>query len=120
MLDPQVPPTDAPIVLPYLPDPAVNGIALVNLPGAQPEQLGEIVGGVLRYRSPYVDVLGYLGKSVTQIPVLEAHQWPDAVPFRLRLLEGDRPPEWDDQRRLLIVYLPKAIGPGIAQYLWRY
>ncbi len=61
MSDPQVPPTDAPIVLPYLPDPAVNGIALVNLPGAQPEQLGEIVGGVLRYRSPYVDVLGYLG-----------------------------------------------------------
>ncbi len=107
-IDPGMLRADGTLTLPYLPDPAVRGIALVNLPGAPVEQVGEIKDGILRYYSPYSDVLGHLGKSVTHIPILGDNDWPDALPFKLRIVEGDQQPKWDTKQRLLSVFLPKA------------
>ena len=68
--------------LPYLPDPLALGVTFVNLPGMPTN-------------------------SVRQIS-FEPGQWPEMLPFRLRLVEGTGEPKWDAKERTLTVFLPKA------------
>ncbi len=71
--------------LPYLPDPLSRGAALRDLPGTDP---GEIV--TIDFDFPL------LGK------------WPDALPFRLKLVDGTGRPSWDSLHRVLTVRLPRG------------
>ena len=77
--------TEDQLVLPYLPDPWATGVVFQGLPGLAPGALLSIkFGGAV---------------------------WHDATPFRLRLVEGDDPPDppaWDEATRVLTVQLPKA------------
>ncbi|MEV5508337.1 hypothetical protein [Streptomyces orinoci] len=72
---------DAPrLLLPYLPDVLARGISLRGLPGAAPNETFDFPG-----------------------------PWPQAEPLRLRIVEGDGPPEWQGPlERQLTVFLPKA------------
>lgn len=70
------------LVLPYLPDPLASGAIFYGLPG-------------LPAGEPFL--VRFDGAS-----------WHEAPPFRLRLEEGDGPPEWNPDARLLSVRLPKA------------
>ncbi len=66
------------LLLPYLPDPLAKGVVFYNLPG-----MG---------RKPFT--------------VWFEGEWPEIVPFRIQLVEGDSPPRHQDG--VLSVYLPKA------------
>jgi len=68
--------------LPYLPDPIAEGAVFIGLPETVPDSSVQ----VLYDRDP----------------------WYEARPFRLRLAEGERAPEWDAAARLLSVQLPPA------------
>ncbi|MDX2138689.1 MAG: hypothetical protein SF123_11395 [Chloroflexota bacterium] len=95
--------------LPYLPDPAIRSIVLVNLPGAPTEQIGDVDSdGTLRYSPPYSDVVGYLNVSITRIPVFDGIDYPNSQPFKLVLREGDGRPEWNNIQRTLVVSLQKG------------
>ncbi len=72
------------LVLPYLPDPLARKAAFEGLPGAP---AGEVI-----------DV------DFQNTP----ENWPDALPFRIRVEEGSGKPRWNASSRLLTVYLPKA------------
>ncbi|MDO8586002.1 MAG: hypothetical protein Q7T82_03085 [Armatimonadota bacterium] len=67
--------------LPYLPDPIALGAALAGLPGAD---------------------------SPEKIEFYPKTAWPEARPFRLKVVEGAGAPEWDENDRVLTVFLPKA------------
>ena len=66
------------LILPYLPDPLAKGVVFYNLPGME-------------------------GKPFT---VKFEEEWPDIVPFRIQLIEGDASPKY--QNRVLSVCLPKS------------
>ena len=68
--------------LPYLPDPLATGVVLLGVPG--------------------------LGPGESMRLSFDAQPWHQAHPFRLRLLDGSGPPEWDPAVRLLTVRLPEA------------
>jgi len=72
------------LVLPYLPDPLARQASFVGLPGMP---AGEV-------------------KAVDFENTPE--NWPNAKPFRIRLVEGSKEPKWDASQRTLLVYLPKA------------
>ncbi len=76
------------LVVPYLPDPLSRGAALIYL-----DRLGKVVGTL-----PLVQ---FYGRSA---------DWPDPVPFLLRIVEGKDKPEWEwnEGNRTLTVRLPKA------------
>ncbi len=67
--------------LPYLPDPLAIGAALAGLPGTNATKIIDF------YAQP---------------------EWPEAKPFRLKLMEGSGQPQWDEAARVLTVFLPKA------------
>lgn len=71
--------------VPFLPDALARGAALAGLPGAADGQIVTV---------PFDFAL--------------LHAWPDARPFRLRLVEGDGAPDWHAGRRVLTVQLPKG------------
>ncbi|MEE6185156.1 hypothetical protein [Bacillus pretiosus] len=71
------------LYLPYLPDPISRGAAFLGLPGTKTEE-------------------------TTITPFTIAGDWFEALPFRLRLVEGTGKPKWDPDSRVLKVYLPKA------------
>ena len=74
------------LVLPYLPDPWAIGVVFRGLPGQGPDD---------------------------RLPIqFDGPVWHAAQAFRLRLVEGDGAPAWDDQARVLSVFLPKS---GIAR-----
>ncbi|MFD0385081.1 hypothetical protein ACFQ2B_31125 [Streptomyces stramineus] len=71
---------DGELVLPYLPDVPVRGVSLRGLPGANPNETYDFPG-----------------------------PWPQARPFRLKIVEGDRSPVWGGPlNRELTVFLPKS------------
>ncbi|MFD9857612.1 hypothetical protein [Streptomyces alboflavus] len=69
------------LILPYLPDVLAEGVMLRGLPGDRENRKIPFPG-----------------------------PWPQAKPFKLRVLEGDREPRWRDGliERVLEVFLPKA------------
>ncbi|WP_036621686.1 tetratricopeptide repeat protein [Paenibacillus alvei] len=74
--------TEEQLLLPYLPDPWAAGVLFQGLPGMAPNELLPIAFG-----------------GVT---------WPEATPFRLRLIEGSNEPVWDKAAGILTVQLPKS------------
>lgn len=92
--------------LPYVPDPLARYAALRDLPGAPEHALGKATGGVLKY-----DLLkdpNPRAGSVTQVSFDNAPDWLKTRGFRLALDEGNQPPAWDAEQRLLTVFLPKG------------
>jgi hypothetical protein len=107
--------------LPYLPDPVISGAALFGLPGVLGQQ-GSIDPPTRQLEYTPSNLPGsaaaWLG-YVTTIDYGPAQAWPDLSPFRLQLAEppndNDSPqaqipplPVWDDQERVLTVFLRKA------------
>ena len=70
------------LVLPYLPDPLAPGVVMQGLPDVPAETLTTIRYG--------------------------GEEWHDALPFRIRLVEGWASPAWDEDARVLTIALPKA------------
>ena len=67
--------------LPYLPDPLALGASMSGLPGTS---------------------------GVRTVEFYSQTKWPEAQPFRLKLVEGNAAPQWDAAARVLTVSLPKA------------
>lgn len=67
--------------LPYLPDPLTTGASMAGLPGTS---------------------------GVRTVEFYPQTKWPEAKPFRLKLVEGSAAPQWDESARVLTVSLPKA------------
>lgn len=97
---------DETLTTPYLPDPICAGIALRGLPGLVDAVSGDAVLPVHQVQAgddPAVT------EPLLQIP--HAGVWPDLGSVRLRVAEQTapgQPPHWDEKKRLLTVYLPKA------------
>lgn len=96
------------LTLPYLPDVLARG-ASFHAPSPPPpgkETLETIRGlpgtGGQTYGPPGLTFPDVLSFYETGMP------WPDGKPFRLNLVEGSDPPQWDPGARLLTVGLPKA------------
>jgi len=93
------------LMLPYLPDPFARGAAFLGLPritGSGP--LGSDPGAVkvqLATLNPNEPNQKF---SVLKVPFDGA--WPDATPFRIRIVEGSGNPVWKDH--VLTVFLQKA------------
>ena len=83
--------------VPYLPDPFVLGAALQGLPTGSANPGG----------SPY-QVHWKLSSQGEWKDFGKPEHWPELLPFRIRLEEGDKDPSWDDSGRVLTVYLQKA------------
>jgi hypothetical protein len=83
---------EAQLSIPYLPDPLARGAALFGLPGGTPLQPTrvEFAGG-----------------------------WPDVKPFRIQIVEGNAPPQWDPGPRVLTVGIAKAemVSVRLSSYL---
>ena len=109
-------------VLPYLPDVLARGAALRDLPGAPQGSLAAVEpGGGAPAPAPYqglVDANPRAG-SATLVSFGNSGDWQKLQPFRLALSDGDGPPDWDPQGRVLTVHLPKgtqALTP-LSSYL---
>lgn len=104
--NPPVRPEDI-LKLSYLPDPIARGAALRDLPGTAD-------GTICRPNDKRVlmptELPGVKVRpgSVTMIDFGSASLWPNAKPFRIILVDGSAPPQWDEKKRLLTVQLPKA------------
>jgi len=93
----------------YVPDPLSRGAALRGLPGAAGATLADTATHLLDFRDePDVDASG----PPTAV-IRFGNAWPDLEPFRLRIAEGDGPPQWDDTGRQLTVWLPKAASASV-------
>jgi YD repeat-containing protein len=92
------------LAVPYFPDPLARGAALTNLPQTAPNSDGTVTAGVLGYHAG--SAVDPRPGSVTHVPFSGA--WPDQAAFRIRLAEGQQPPTWDEQDRVLTVRLPKG------------
>ena len=92
------------LAVPYFPDPLARGAALTNLPQADENSDGTVTAGVLSYAEG--SAVDPRPGSVTHVPFAGA--WPDRTAFRIRLAEGQGPPTWDGQDRVLVVSLPKG------------
>ncbi|GHF36297.1 Ig-like domain-containing protein [Streptomyces griseosporeus] len=112
-----VAPTDQ-MTVPYLADPLARGAALRNVPGAPDGMIGTAdATGHLAYRPTQFPVGDGFG-SVIQVSFGPASNWPALQPFRLVLREGQQPPDWDPQRRVLTVSLPKGEVAQVALSCW--
>jgi hypothetical protein len=90
---------DSTLPTPYLPDPAVAGVALRGVPGL----VDHVAGDPLPLQQ--IDSTELL----LQIPF--SGIWPNLDPWRLRVAEATGPappPQWDKTARLLTVYLRKG------------
>jgi hypothetical protein len=93
--------------LSYLPDPLARAALFFGLPGTfspgpQSIDLGE--------GAEWIDIQIAPERhcGVVRIDLLPSSKWPEALPLRLALVEGDTPPKWDSKRRILEVALRKA------------
>ncbi len=79
------------IELPYFPDPWAQGVVVRGLPGIPAD------------KPMRIEFKG---------------DWPDARPFRLRVVEGDRAAAWDESARVLTVYLKKSDVATLRLSCW--
>jgi hypothetical protein len=97
--------------LPYLPDVLSAGAALRDLPGTPGHTIGTVRPGPETNTPVAYDVLNDPSPrpgSATLISFGGEGDWQTRLPFRLALDEGDQPPHWDAQNRVLTVSLPKG------------
>jgi len=89
----------------YVPDPLSRAAALHGLPGAADATLADTAApAALGFRREAdVDAAG-----ASTAVVRFGSSWPDLEPFRLRIVEGSDPAQWDGVSRRLTVSLPKA------------
>jgi hypothetical protein len=97
--------------LPYLPDVLSRGAALRDLPGSLPESIAAAAPGPgaaapLEYH-PLTGANPRPG-SVALISFGGGGDWQQLVPFRIALADGNAPPAWDPEERVLTVSLPKG------------
>ena len=76
-------PADIPAEVPYLWDPFVDAAVLRGVPGTS-------------------------GGSLTEVSFDTGPDWWQAKPFRIAMIEGNGPPDWDATERVLTIALPKA------------
>jgi hypothetical protein len=81
----------AEVELPYFPDPWAKGVVVRGLPGVPADK---------------------------PLRIEFEGQWPDARPFRIRAVEGDRPAEWNAASRVLTVYLKKSDVATLRLSCW--
>lgn len=79
------------VELPYFPDPWAKGVVVRGLPGVA-------AGKPMR-----IEFRG---------------EWPQARPFRIRVVEGDRPAAWDEASRVLTVWLKKSDAATLRLSCW--
>lgn len=99
--------------LPYLPDVLARGAAFRNLPGSGDRTRGKVAPapastgtapvpyeplGDPNPRPGTATLVGYAGEE----------DWRETIPFRFVLEEGEGPPVWDADNRVLKTYLPKG------------
>ncbi len=97
--------------VPYLPDVLARGAALRNLPGAPEGSRAAVEPGAGAAQAlPYKNLEGANPRPGSAALVSFGGQgdWQNLQPFRLAPADGAGPPEWDPQKRVLTVYLPKA------------
>ena len=95
------------LVVPYLPDPIARGVVLRDLPGTaggtvgRPDESGRLI---------YEPLAGEVVRpgSATIIPFDFDAAWPNAICIRLALADGDGPPDWNPDSRVLTVHLAKG------------
>jgi len=85
------------LLLPYLPDPIARGVAFRGLPKT-PAGGG---GGKMTFS-------GLPSGQGQMTLVTYGGEWPAVEPFRVRIVEGDAEPKWDETERILTVALPQA------------
>ena len=97
--------------LPYLPDPIVPGVSLINLPGVPLGQHYHMsASGIVAHTDMPDDKL----MSLARVDFKPGAEWYDLGSFRLHLVDATAEgapqplPKWDVAQRLLTVYLPKA------------
>jgi hypothetical protein len=113
-----VPHPEAQLPLPYLPDPLGRGAAFLGLPHDPHDALLGLPGAP---PNSQIDFHPDGTKTVTDLnptekpPITLVHvdfgaedAWPDLLPFRLHLVEGNGAPAWDADARVLEVQTPKA------------
>ena len=97
--------------IPYLPDVLARGAALRDLPGSPDgTRAGVEPGGGPAVPLPYTLVEGANPRagSAALVGFGGGGDWQNLQPFRLALADGSGAPEWDPQKRVLTVHLPKA------------
>jgi hypothetical protein len=97
--------TDSTLPTPYLPDPAVAGVALRGVPGL----VDHVAGDLLPIHQIAADDSAAPTEPLLQIPFTGS--WPNIEPWRLRAAETTAPaapPHWDKAARMLTVYLRKG------------
>jgi hypothetical protein len=97
--------TEEELMLPYLPDPFARGVAFVGLP--QVSGVGSLGSdpGATKVQLTSLDP-DHPNQQVNVLKVPFDGGWPDAVPFRIRIVEGTGAPVW--KGHVLTVSLPKA------------
>lgn len=79
------------VELPYFPDPWAKGVVVRGLPGVPSD------------KPMRIEFEG---------------EWPQARPFRIRVVEGDRPAEWNASARVLTVHLKKSDVATLRLSCW--
>jgi hypothetical protein len=103
------------LIVPYLPDPLAEAVTVAGAPGAQPGVLVRMdATGSTPAPAPAPLGPGEAPESLLRIAFGAPDRWPDVLPFRLVLAEGDGPPRWDPARRALVLSLPKGGRARIA------
>lgn len=93
------------LMLPYLPDPFSKGVAFVGLPRVtSPGSLPSDPGAV-KVQLPSLNP-NQPNQKLNVLKVQFDGAWPDATPFRIRIVEGSGDPVW--KNHVLTVFLQKA------------
>jgi hypothetical protein len=96
--------------VPYIPDLLARGAALRDLPGTPGGTRAAVTPDTAAGPVDSPALPGSLPRpgSATLVSFGAAGDWQHAVPLRLALADGQGPPEWDPQARVLTVRLPKG------------
>jgi hypothetical protein len=98
---------DQDLVIPYLPDPVADAVTVFGAPGTTPGTLVRMDGdGSSSGPTPAPLDAGTTPEALLRVGFGDPDLWPDLLPFRLVLAEGDAPPRWDPVVRALVLSLP--------------
>jgi hypothetical protein len=98
---------DQDLVIPYLPDPVAEAVTVFGAPGAPAGTLVRMeADGTSSVSSPAPLDAGATPEALLRVGFGDPDLWPDLLPFRLVLAEGDAPPRWDPGVRALVLSLP--------------